>query len=48
MTFQEKEAKLSAGTVKYFVGGEGRPILYLHSGAGVRLASKPINETWLK
>ncbi len=44
MTFQEKQAKLSAGTVKYFVGGNGPPILYLHSGGGVRLASKPINE----
>ncbi len=44
MTFQEKEAKLSAGTVKYFVGGDGPPILYLHSGGGVRLASKPIND----
>ena len=44
MTFQEKEAKLSAGTIKYFVGGNGPPVLYLHSGGGVRLTSIPIND----
>jgi pimeloyl-ACP methyl ester carboxylesterase len=37
MSFTEKTASLSKGSVKYHVGGEGRPILYLHSGGGIRV-----------
>ncbi|MPZ59356.1 MAG: alpha/beta fold hydrolase [Rhizobiales bacterium] len=41
MTFSDREAKLSTGTLPFKVGGNGRPILYLHSAGGVRL-SQPL------
>jgi pimeloyl-ACP methyl ester carboxylesterase len=31
----EKSLSLSSGSLKYFVLGEGRPLVYLHSSAGV-------------
>ena len=33
---QEQTVRTSTGDVKYYVGGEGPPLLYLHSGDGVR------------
>jgi pimeloyl-ACP methyl ester carboxylesterase len=36
--FEKKEWKDEAGTLPYFTGGEGRALLYLHSGGGPRLS----------
>lgn len=38
MTFTAHTAKLPSGDVKYYVGGEGRPLLYWHTGGGVRFS----------
>jgi pimeloyl-ACP methyl ester carboxylesterase len=35
--FTKHEVDLSAGRVSYYAGGQGRPLLYLHSAGGVRL-----------
>lgn len=37
MAFKEQSVALKGGTVKYLVGGEGQPVLALHSGGGVML-----------
>jgi pimeloyl-ACP methyl ester carboxylesterase len=37
MTYSMHETSLKAGTVRYHLGGEGRPVLYLHSAGGVRI-----------
>lgn len=36
MAFERKEAKLSTGPISYYKQGKGQPVLYLHSGTGVR------------
>lgn len=38
MTFTPHTVKLPSGEVKYYVGGEGRPVLYWHTGGGVRFS----------
>jgi pimeloyl-ACP methyl ester carboxylesterase len=35
--YEKKEAKLAKGSLTYYVSGKGRPILYIHSGTGVRM-----------
>lgn len=35
--FEKKEIKLSSGPVTYYAAGDGRPVLYVHSGSGVRM-----------
>ncbi len=39
MTFSAHELQLSTGPLRYAQGGQGRPILYLHSAGGVRLTA---------
>jgi len=34
--FKEKSSKLAKGSVKYFTGGSGRPLIHLHGAGGVR------------
>jgi pimeloyl-ACP methyl ester carboxylesterase len=41
MDFARKDVRLASGTVSYFVGGSGEPLLYLHPAAGVAI-SQPI------
>jgi len=41
MAFERKDVKLSSGPVSYFVGGSGRPLLYLHPAGGITI-SKPL------
>ena len=41
MDFARKDIRLATGTVGYFVGGSGEPLLYLHPAAGVAI-SQPI------
>lgn len=36
--FERKEVALSAGKLTYYVAGEGRPLLYLHSAGGLHPA----------
>lgn len=38
MSFSDREVTLSTGTLPFKVGGNGRPVLYLHSAGGVRLS----------
>ncbi len=38
MTFEKKEWIDESGTLPYYVAGEGRALLYLHSGGGPRLS----------
>lgn len=38
MKFTPHTVKLPSGEVKYYVGGEGRPLLYWHTGGGVRFS----------
>lgn len=37
MTFLRQQAVLPTGPVQYHMAGEGRPILYLHGGRGLRI-----------
>ena len=37
MAFEQKTASLDAGGVQYWVGGQGRPVLYIHSAGGFRV-----------
>ena len=37
MQFEQKTATLPSGEVSYTVGGDGPPVLYLHSAGGVRV-----------
>jgi len=37
--FEQREARLSGGTLRYYVGGEGRPVLYIHSAGGTRISA---------
>lgn len=39
MSFIQREAGLSTGKLPYYVAGDGRPLLYLHSAGGVRMTS---------
>ncbi len=39
MTFNQHELQLSTGPLRHVQGGQGRPILYLHSAGGVRLTA---------
>ncbi|HEY5209649.1 MAG TPA: alpha/beta hydrolase [Stellaceae bacterium] len=41
--FERTSVNLPAGTVSYFVGGSGRPVLYLHSAGGVRM-TQPLQD----
>ena len=34
--FKEKSSKLAKGSVSYFTGGSGRPLIHLHGAGGVR------------
>lgn len=43
MAFERKETKLSTGPVSYYKQGKGQPILYLHSGTGVRF-TEPLDK----
>lgn len=35
--FEARQAALPSGTMRYLVGGEGRPFLYLHGAGGLRV-----------
>ena len=37
MIYEKKETKLAGGSLTYYHGGTGRPVLYIHSGSGVRM-----------
>jgi pimeloyl-ACP methyl ester carboxylesterase len=41
MSFERKEVKLGSGSISYFVGGSGEPLLYLHPAGGFSV-SKPL------
>lgn len=43
MAFERKETKLSTGPVSYYKQGKGQPVLYLHSGTGVRF-TEPLDK----
>jgi len=43
MAFERKETKLSTGPVSYYKAGSGQPVLYLHSGTGVRF-TEPLDK----
>ena len=43
MAFERKETKLSTGPVSYYKQGKGQPVLYLHSGTGVR-CTEPLDK----
>ena len=34
--FKEKTSKLAKGSISYFTGGSGRPLIHLHGAGGVR------------
>lgn len=34
--FQKKDAKVGAGTITYYEAGSGHPLVFLHSGGGIR------------
>lgn len=38
MSFSKSTAPLKSGSLSYFIGGTGRPVLYLHTAGGVRLS----------
>ena len=42
MVFKSEQCSLPEGTISYFVGGEGRDVVYLHPAAGMRF-TKPID-----
>lgn len=41
MSYQIKQAKLSAGPLSYHTAGSGKPVLYLHAAGGVSI-TKPL------
>ncbi|WP_309084691.1 alpha/beta hydrolase [Chelativorans sp.] len=43
MSFELKQAELSAGRISYHVGGSGKPVLHLHPAGGVTM-SRPLQE----
>ena len=43
MNFREQSVTLSAGTVRYHVGGDGPALLYMHPAGGVRI-TKPLQD----
>ncbi len=38
MAFEQSTAALEAGSVQYWVGGQGRPVLYIHAAGGLRIS----------
>jgi len=43
MTFTPLTVTLPSGEMKYYVGGQGRPVLYWHTGGGVRFSPGLVN-----